>query len=85
MRTYKIKETAGYKGCGPAFAKIEGDIVVELTYVDSLVTLDDWDCVDDNDPNGDQLRSSGEAKVQLFTIDHPDLVEGMCSCGEFCV
>jgi hypothetical protein len=85
MRTYKLNENAGYKGCGPAFAKIERDVVIQLTTIDSLVSCEDYDYAADDDPAGDQLNATGEAKVQLFAEEHSELVKGMCSCGEFCV
>lgn len=43
METYNISTTAGYKGCGEAFGLIQNDVVTQLTYVDSLLSLEDWD------------------------------------------
>jgi len=86
MKTYNIATTAGYKGCGVAFATIHNNIVVDLTYIDNLLSADDWDyAIDDDDPAGDIPNVAGEAKIALFAEVNPKLVRGMCSCWQFSV
>lgn len=87
MKTYKIIETAGYKGCGEAFAEIVRGDVISLNYIDDIVAYDDWaNVADDENP---YLLPSGIDKVNAFIEIQRDngrkLVKGMCSCWQFCV
>ena len=84
MKTYKIK--SGYKGCGEAFAEIGGTTdtkVVKLWYINDIVDYDDWAAVSDEEQP--YLEASGEVKVQNFAEQHPNLIRGMASAGEFVV
>jgi len=86
MKTYNIATTAGYKGCGQAFAQIANNVVMQLTYINDLLAADDWDyAVDDNDPMGDVPNVKGEQKIATFLKQNPELTRGMCSCWKFCV
>ena len=46
---YSVKKSAGYRGCGKAFAIIDNEEVIKLTYVDDLVdSLTDCDMGSEN-------------------------------------
>ena len=80
METVKVSTSAGYKGCGGAFAKIQENLVTDLIYADALLDAEK-DC-DLSSENMDILLS-GRKKIEAFAKAHPDLIYGMCSCGEF--
>lgn len=79
---YSVKKSAGYRGCGEAFAIIDNEEVIKLTYVDELVdSLTDCDMGSENL----DLLPSGITKVTHYAETHASEVKGMCSSGEFCV
>jgi len=82
MKTYTIKEAAGYKGAGQAFATVENEAVTKLTYIDDLIDAEQ-DC-DMGSENLDLLPSAHK-KMRDYAKKHPTEIKGMCSCTEFCV
>jgi hypothetical protein len=82
MKTYQIKEVAGYRGAGQAFATVINGVVMKLTYIDDLIDAEK-DC-DMGSENLDLLPSAYK-KISDYAKQHPTEIKGMCSCTEFCV
>jgi len=80
MKTYNISTPAGYARCGEAFATIQNNVVMALSYVGGLLTCNDYDDLD----NG-IVSAKGKAKIADFAEANPTMKIGMCSCWKFCV